>query len=78
MPNAEERAAILHAYIQKMHVAGDLDLVSMALRLDGCSPADVQVYMGALVRGRCLGERPVHKCGAGGREGRQVGSVWDA
>jgi hypothetical protein len=36
------------------------------------------VYMGALVRGRCLGERPVHKCGAGGREGRQVGSVWDA
>jgi ATP-dependent 26S proteasome regulatory subunit len=45
MPNAEERAAILHAYIKKLNVAGDLDLDSMALRLDGSSPADVQVYV---------------------------------
>ena len=25
-----------------------------------------------------LGERPAHKCGAGGRDVRQIGSVWDA
>jgi len=45
MPNAEERGAILQMYVEKMNVAGDLDFASMAERLQGCSPADIQALV---------------------------------